>query len=105
MNPLLEDKNLSLEVWRYLYRRPWVTSKEDLPKNLFNKIVRMKGWCPLCVRFMNTFTYGRCEGCPLPHNNSGHPCTLYHRWTSAKTWRQRVRHSSTIIKKIKAWEV
>ena len=101
-----EAKDLSLEVWRYLAAHPEIVRKADLPKELYQKIMRLHGECPLCHLFI---TYHRlnCPGCPLSGDDCGCLDTgrAFERWYNSRTIMIRQEAAEEIVRLIEAWDV
>lgn len=93
-----ETKKLSLEVWKYLKEHPEVKRKEDLPKELWDKVSHMLGYCPLCE-----YHGMLCWKCVLKYcQKSDSPFILWHEANDNDT---RQKGAQTIYDKIKSWEV
>ena len=92
-----EAKALSLKVWQYFKEHPEVKHKEDLPKDLWDKVNHMLGYCPLCeYHGMN------CWKCILKHCHYGSPFVI---WREANDNDTRQKAAQAIYDKIKSWEV
>jgi hypothetical protein len=75
MTPI-EAKELTLEVWRYLAEHPEIIDKFHLPGYLWEKIVRLDQFCPLCELYRGNSHRLVCPKCPLQRCNKG---SLYYR--------------------------
>ena len=91
-----EAKELSPEVWRYLAAHPETDSKRCLPDNLFSKIRRMDGNCPLCELYRGSI----CPKCPLKTCKTGSP---YDKWFWGDENDRRAA-AQKIVDAIEAWE-
>ena len=98
-------KLLTLEVWVYLAEHPFVFTKRDLPAELFSKIERLRGHCPLCEIFDSDGNNGPCPRCPL--DKAGELCRLpysaFASWASANTEQGKHLSAEKIVAIVKAW--
>lgn len=95
LSKIKKAKKISLEKWLYLETHPNITTVFDLPKRLFNKIKKMKNFCPLCEIFS-------CDICILP--KCSFESSLYWNWTFAKNENEHKVAAQNILKTIEAWE-
>jgi hypothetical protein len=98
-------KKISIEVWTCLYEHPEIFSKFDLPIEIFEKIIFIKNYCPLCKLFWGITD--DCPECPLDKDDNG--CMKeggeYHLWRSAKTNENRKFYAKKILKLITNWNI
>lgn len=101
-------KEISVEVWQYLYDNPEIESKIDLPDKMFNKIKKIYNNCPLCEYFQLRLTMKKC---PLNISKFDYTCAadcangFYNKWRYSETKRERKKYAGIILKMIKAWEI
>ncbi len=96
-----EAKELSLEVWRYLAEHPKISRKQNLPKEILNKVRLCIHLCPLCDLFKDNSHYG-CSGCPL-ENCQGE--SYYNTWFYAGSDnKKRKENAEKIVEAIEAWK-
>jgi len=93
-----EAKEITLEVWRYIAEHN-LSSKKDLPVELFSKIEKLTYNCPLCHVLQNCFT-----DCPL---NKPEPCfyceSFYFQWCNTNNSETRKKSAQNIVGAVEAW--
>jgi len=94
-----QAKELSLEVWTYLRDHPEIERKAQLPSELYDKISRLTGRCPLCEIFGTA-----CSQCPLECCGTG---SDFDDWCTSECDDEALRQkaAANIVKKIEDWEV
>ena len=91
-----DAKALTLKVWRYLKWHPWLSSKKQLPKNLYKQIEELACECPLCE------IHPACIRCPLVSCLVGYS---FSNWAWSSTWIGHFIWASEIVKKTKRWKI
>lgn len=103
-----EAKELSIEIWQYLYDHPDIYHKKDLPESIFNQIKDIVNFCPLCFVRMKLSRWV-CIACPISMANKS--CFIansyYRKWERANVNRKRKRkkYAGKILNIIKDWEI
>jgi hypothetical protein len=94
-------KELCLEVWRYFRDHPEIEFKEDLPEELWLKLLDFLNQCPFCEYFGDRcYTIDSEDGCPL--NNCGDN-SYYANWFDAKTNEERAKYAGLIVEAVEKW--
>jgi len=95
-----EAKELTLEMWEYLYEHPEIDEKKELPKILWDKISLLFSACPICEFFKHKSPNKRCRECPLI-NAEG--CGYYFEWCKSVSLDKRKSAAKVIVDLVKAW--
>jgi hypothetical protein len=94
-----EAKALTLEVWIYLRDNPYITTKYQLPVDLWEKIKLSSQHCSLCDLYRSY----SCILCPLSKKYSVR-CEYYNLWNNATTDEERQEAAAKIVELVSAWE-
>lgn len=96
-------RELSMEIWKYLYEHPWIDSKSNLPDELYNKIEKYENDCPLCELFWDL--EHECDLlCPFSNCPCYEPDSLYRKWAAADS-SNRAYWAYKIFDKIRNWSM
>jgi len=100
-------KDLSREVWQYLFDHPTIESKIYLLPELYMQICALIAECPLCELYYRDEKNGNCnKACPIAKIS---PCnkinSYYDRWKEVRTFKTRKKYAGLILDIIKAWKV
>jgi hypothetical protein len=114
-------KEVSIEVWQYLYDHPEIEYKDDLPKNIYEKISISDTECLLCdlyndlhndimllhndIMILDYITSSNCKGCPLQCCEYPLDKGIYSKWRLAETSKTRKKYAGIILEKIKNWDI
>jgi hypothetical protein len=96
-----EAKELTLELWRYLAEHPECYKKNQVPKDLYDRIKRLTYKCPLCSIFWRR----GCDRCPL--KNAGDQChvsgSVYDVWSDSGEKAIRKAAAEHIVEIVSTW--
>jgi predicted CoA-binding protein len=99
-----EAKELTLELWRYLAEHPECFLKQQVPKDLYNRVRNLTANCPLC----KLFSRKDCIKCPL--DKAGENCKIekssWTIWVQSPVRNKKMREAAAerIVEIVSAWE-
>lgn len=101
-------KDVSIQVWQYLYNHSEVDRKLDLPWELATLVLHCTNMCPICEFFFfelkakERLTGRACDDCPLKTCDDPSP---YKRWAHAKGPEARAAAAKEILALLTAWDI